>query len=184
MSDPVAAADATTANKPKKKKLVNRPPAVKKPSPGGPNSKKNKKGAGVARESGFPIPLSFLYRDPRPSPRRNAGGGDYSQGGMLDDPDAEGLPIKDTPEQIREKKTLYAANMAQAQAFLSQLRYTDARIALNKVRPISSTIVCHLWPPRTVQNVARPPLHNGHTKLDVSHDTTRGQKDLVNSKKK
>ena len=42
--------------------------------------------------------------------------------------------MKETPEQIREKKTLYAANMAQSRAFLGQLRYADARFALNKVQ--------------------------------------------------
>lgn len=127
MSEP--AVPPLTVPKKKKKKFVNRPPAVKKPTE---KNKKGKKGGLVGKESGFPIPLSFLYRDPRPSPRRNAAG-DYSLGGGLGDEDVEGLPLKETPEQIREKKTLYSANMAQAGAFLTQLRYADARMALTKV---------------------------------------------------
>ncbi len=129
MSEPVPPLTISEPKK-KKKKFVNRPPAVKKPSE---KNKKGKKGAGAGKESGFPIPLAFLYRDPRPSPRRNAAG-DYSLGGGLGDEDAEGLPLKETPEQIREKKTLYSANMAQAGAFLTQLRYADARLALTKVK--------------------------------------------------
>jgi hypothetical protein len=46
----------------------------------------------------------------------------------------DGLIIKETAEQRREKKTLFAANMGQAQAFESRFRYHDADAAFTKVK--------------------------------------------------
>ena len=133
MSDPAGGAQQQTK---KKKKLAGRPPVAVAGKNGG-----KKKAAGGNEGGWFPIPLAFLYRDPRPSPRR--GGADYF--GQPGDPDSEGLPLKETPEQLREKKTLYQANMAQAQAFLGQLRYNDARLALTKVRRhLCATFFPHL----------------------------------------
>ena len=45
----------------------------------------------------------------------------------------DGLTIKETAEQRREKKTLFAANMGQAQAYDSRFRYHDADAAFTKV---------------------------------------------------
>lgn len=114
---------------PKKKTTTTKVVILRRPAPVAGAGKKKKATGGMNEGGWFPIPLSFLYRDPRPSPRR--GGADYF--GQSADPDSEGLPVKETPEQMREKKTLYSANMAQAQAFLGQLRYSDARLALTKV---------------------------------------------------
>ena len=149
------AATQTTATPPpvqklKKKKpmIVNRPPAVKpknrKPigSSVGVGGKKVMKNADC-----FPIPLAFLYRDPRPIMIRRlaagggvgggVGGGGASNcagvGDHWEETDGDGLPIKETAEQLREKKTLYAANMAQAQAFQNNYRFHDAQSALTKV---------------------------------------------------
>jgi hypothetical protein len=155
----VAAAQTTqTAPKPKKKKplIVNRPPAVKP---------KNRKPIGCSSVGGkklmknadcFPIPLAFLYRDPRPTMGRRlaaagggngvggvsgiSGGASGGGGGVADhweETDGDGLPIKETAEQLREKKTLYAANMAQAQAFQNNYRFQDAQSALTKVNLIN-----------------------------------------------
>lgn len=135
------------AKKKKKPAVVNRPAPVDKPtaSKGGKGGKK-KANSGAEQ---FPIPLTFLYRDPRPNAggRRGqgaAGGGgggaalDYGSGGASGDQwnemDGDGLPIKETAEQLREKKTLFTANMAQAQAFQNNYRFLDAQGALNKVR--------------------------------------------------
>lgn len=109
----------------------------------------------------FPIPLAFLYRDPRPAAaRRNAagggggrggaggGGGAYGGGGTSNDhwgeTDADGMPVKETASQVREKKTLYTANMAQAQAFVNNYRFPDAMTALTKVRPLALIIYTSL----------------------------------------
>ena len=146
-----------TVQKVKKKKplIVNRPPAVKprnrKPvgSSVGVGGKKTMKNVDC-----FPIPLAFLYRDPRPTMIRRlaaaagsggggggggvgggAGGGASGGGGdHWEETDGDGLPIKETAEQLREKKTLYAANMAQAQAFQNNYKFTDASSALTKVK--------------------------------------------------
>ena len=147
---PTTSAQPPSILKKKKKKplIVNRPPAVKptaKDRRKGPNSKNAGKKA--LNSDGFPIPLAFLYRDPRPKTMggRRAGGGsggaiDYSSGGATGDnwgdTDGDGLPMKETAEQVREKKTLYAANMAQAQAFQNNYRFQDARNALTKVRTV------------------------------------------------
>lgn len=141
---------ATPKKMVKKKKplIVNRPPAVK--------PKNRKVTAGIAGggkktiKNGdcFPIPLAFLYRDPRPTMARRlaagAAGGGGGNGGApgsggagggdhWDEADSDGLPIKETAEQLREKKTLYAANMGQAQAFQNKYRFRDAESALTKV---------------------------------------------------
>lgn len=136
--------------KKKKPAVISRPPAVKPKNVrvGGAGGKIGGKKSSHGAEF-FPIPLTFLYRDPRPNVgRRNAGGvssgvapgaggmdygGGGSSGDQWTDTDGDGLPIKETAEQVREKKTLYSANMAQAQAFLNNYRFTDARSALNKV---------------------------------------------------
>lgn len=137
--------------KKKKKKTdptANRPPPVKtnngRTVGAGSKSKKSSHGADL-----FPIPLTFLYRDPRPNMgRRNAGaaaagggggggleyGGGGTSGDQWGETDGDGLPIKETAEQVREKKTLYSANMAQAQAFANNYRFQDAQTALTKVR--------------------------------------------------
>lgn len=144
-------AAGATVQKVKKKKptIVNRPPAVKPRNrkPVGPSvgvgGKKTMKNVDC-----FPIPLAFLYRDPRPTMIRrlaaaagNGGGGGGAGGGASgggsdhwEETDGDGLPIKETAEQLREKKTLYAANMAQAQAFQNNYRFTDASSALTKVK--------------------------------------------------
>lgn len=137
-------------NKKKKKPaVVNKPPPVDKPIVNrsvGAGGKGGKKKSNQGAEQ-FPIPLTFLYRDPRPNAGRRgqgAGGGggggaalDYGSGGASGDQwhemDGDGLPIKETAEQLREKKTLFTANMAQAQAFQNNYRFQDAQGALNKV---------------------------------------------------
>lgn len=154
---------AATVQKVKKKKplIVNRPPAVKpknrKPigSNVGVGGKKSMKNVDC-----FPIPLAFLYRDPRPTMIRRlaaagGGGGGGGVGGVggasggggvgdhWEETDGDGLPIKETAEQLREKKTLYAANMAQAQAFQNNYRFQDAQSALTKVILIKALLFHH-----------------------------------------
>lgn len=154
-SSPKTTQTTTQTKMVKKKKplIVNRPPAVK------PKTRKVNANiaAGVGAKKttksgdGFPIPLAFLYRDPRPILSRrlagggagaggghgdvsgSGGGGGGGGGGHWDETDGDGLPIKETAEQLREKKTLYAANMAQAQAFQNNYRFRDAESALTKV---------------------------------------------------
>ncbi len=151
--------EPTSILKKKKKKplIVNRPPAIKptvKSRRTGPNGKNGGKKA-LNNNDGFPIPLAYLYRDPRPNRRTGGGAGggggsgsgaiDYGSGGASGDnwgeTDGDGLPMKETAEQVREKKTLYAANMAQAQAFQNNYRFQDAQNALTKVRSLSFSLI-------------------------------------------
>ena len=116
----------------------NKPPIKKKAT----STKKlppGKKGARNAAHhtDGFPIPLSYLYRDPRPAivRRQQQAAVTSSSDGQANwsETDQDGMPIKETPERIREKKTLYTANMAQANAFESKHRHGDARDACTRV---------------------------------------------------
>lgn len=110
-----------------------------------PKAKKLASGKGKAARSapdGFPIPLAYLYRDPRPAMVRRqakaaaaaAGSDSAGQGGdHWTDTDGDGMPIKETTERQREKRTLYTANMAQAAAFEAKYRHGDARDACTRV---------------------------------------------------
>lgn len=126
------------------------PPAVKSPNKKTAASKKlpaGKKGArNAAPSDGFPIPLSYLYRDPRPAivrRQQQAAASAPDCQVSWSETDGDGMPIKETPERLREKKTLFTANMAQASAFEAKHRHGDARDACTRVSAPFSRLACN-----------------------------------------
>ena len=78
-------------------------------------------------KDGFPIPLQFLYRDPRNVMLKRRGtdpeidAEDGSNGGRMQ-------------ERQREQRTLFAASMAAGRASFGQHRWTDAKRSFTKVK--------------------------------------------------
>lgn len=105
---------------------------------GGKNSRTDaKKQSRDGQGNSFPIPLQFLYRDPRPAGVKGKPAANLQQvanqnSSQWDGDEAANLTL--TVEQIREKKTLYSANIAHGQCFAKCGRNCEAVVAFTKVR--------------------------------------------------
>ena len=86
------------------------------------------KSLAAARENrGFPIPLHYLYRDPRSHLMKRRGTDASIDVG-------NGLNSSKHDERLREQRTLFCASMATGDAFYSQHRWNDALRSYTKVR--------------------------------------------------
>ena len=86
------------------------------------------KSLAAARENrGFPIPLHYLYRDPRSHLMKRRGTDASNDVG-------NGRNSSKHDERLREQRTLFCASMATGDAFYSQHRWNDALRSYTKVR--------------------------------------------------